>query len=157
MTRTDTAQREIGAPPADVFAALVDPAALGAWLPPAGMSGRFEHFDARPGGSYRMVLTYDDPAVAGKSGGSDDVVEGRFVSVDDDRRVVQAVDFVSDDPSLAGTMTITWTLTPTPAGTEVEIRADDVPDGRRRSSPSSRWGRSRPTTARAASTGPAAP
>lgn len=108
---------------------MVDPTALAAWLPPAGMSGRFDHFDARPGGSYRMVLTYDDPAVAGKSGGSEDVVEARFLAVDTDRRVVQAVDFVSDDPALAGTMTMTWSVSPTADGALVEIQADDVPDG----------------------------
>lgn len=129
MTRTDTARREIGASPAEVFAALTDPTALAVWLPPSGMSGRFEHFDARPGGSYRMVLAYDDPVVAGKSGDGVDVVEARFVDIEPGVRVAHAVDFVSDDPSLAGTMTVTWLLTPTPAGTDVEIRADDVPDG----------------------------
>jgi hypothetical protein len=28
------------------------------------MSGRFERFDARPGGSYRLVLTYADASSA---------------------------------------------------------------------------------------------
>ena len=28
------------------------------------MTGRFEHFDARPGGGYRMVQTYADPAAS---------------------------------------------------------------------------------------------
>ena len=32
-------------------------------------------------------------------------------------------------PALVGTMTMTWTVTPAPAGSLVEIRADDVPDG----------------------------
>jgi hypothetical protein len=27
------------------------------------MTGRFEHFDARPGGSYRLVLAYADASV----------------------------------------------------------------------------------------------
>src|SRR5215212_5210780 len=58
MARTDLVQRVIAAPLDRVFAALVDPEALTAWLPPDGMSGRFERFDARPGGSYRLVLTY---------------------------------------------------------------------------------------------------
>ncbi len=129
MPRTDTARREIGAPPAAVFAALVDPDALAAWLPPAGMTGRFERFDARPGGTYRMVLTYDDPAVAGKSGGADDVVEARFVAIEPGVQVVQEVDFVSDDPTFAGTMTMTWEVTATPGGSRVKIRADGVPDG----------------------------
>ena len=44
-------------------------------------------------------------------------------------RVVQAVDFVSDDPANAGTMTMTWALAAVNAGTNVQIRADDVPAG----------------------------
>ena len=64
MARTDTASRVIAAPLDRVFAALVDPEALMAWLPPDGMSGRFERFDARPGGSYRLVLTYADASSA---------------------------------------------------------------------------------------------
>jgi hypothetical protein len=44
-------------------------------------------------------------------------------------RVVQAVDFVSDDPAYAGTMTMTWELTDVEGGTRVDIVAVDVPDG----------------------------
>ncbi len=64
MSRTDTASRVIAASPDRVYAALVDPDALVEWLPPETMSGRFERFDARPGGSYRMVLTYADASTA---------------------------------------------------------------------------------------------
>ena len=129
MSRTDSAFRNIGADPDRVFAALVDPDALTEWLPPQGMTGRFERFDARPGGSYRLVLTYTDGTSPGKAGGGSDVVEARFVEVVAPERVVQAVDFVSDDPALAGTMTMTWSLTPEEDATLVEIRADDVPAG----------------------------
>ena len=52
------------APVSRVFAALVDRNALEAWLPPDGMTARFERFDPTPGGSYRLVLTYVDPAGA---------------------------------------------------------------------------------------------
>ena len=45
------------------------------------------------------------------------------------RGVVQAVDFVSDDPAYAGTMTMTWAVTAVPGGTRVDFTADDVPDG----------------------------
>ena len=100
-----------------------------AWLPPAGMTGRFERFDLRPGGSYRLVLTYDDPSAGGKTEGSSDVVEVRIVDLVADDRVVQAVDFVSDDPRFTGTMTMTWSVRTVDGGTEVEITADDVPDG----------------------------
>jgi uncharacterized protein YndB with AHSA1/START domain len=130
MARTDQASRVIAAPRERVFAALIDPEALTEWLPPDGMSGRFERFDPRPGGSYRLVLTYADASRArGKATADSDIVEARFVDVVPDVRVVQAVDFVSDDPANAGTMTMTWEVTSVGAGTRVEFRADDVPPG----------------------------
>ena len=77
MPRTDRALRVIAAPPERVYAAFVDPDALTAWLPPEGMSGRFEHFDASQGGSYRMVLSYTDATGApGKATADSDIVEG---------------------------------------------------------------------------------
>lgn len=130
MPRTDTASRMIAAPPESIYAAFVDPEALVAWLPPSGMSGRFERFDVRPGGSYRMVLTYADASGApGKATEDSDIVEARFVDLVPGERLVQAVDFESDDPAFAGTMTMTWKVTAVDEGSRVEFRADDVPDG----------------------------
>jgi uncharacterized protein YndB with AHSA1/START domain len=130
MPRTDRASRVIAAPPEHVYAALVDPEALTAWLPPAGMTGTFERFDPRPGGSYRLVLTYADASTsAGKATPETDVVESRFIDLVPGVRVVQAVDFVTDDPSYAGTMTMTWQVTAVDDGTRVDITAEDVPDG----------------------------
>jgi uncharacterized protein YndB with AHSA1/START domain len=130
MARTDTASRVVAAPIERVYSALVDPEALMVWLPPNGMTGRFERFDARPGGSYRMVLTYADGSTArGKATADSDIVEARFVDLVPGVRVVQAVDFVSDEPGYAGTMVMTWEVTPLEDGTRVEIRADNVPAG----------------------------
>jgi uncharacterized protein YndB with AHSA1/START domain len=130
MPRTDRASRDIPASAERVYAALVDPEALAAWLPPAGMTGRFEHYDPRPGGSYRMVLTYDDPAGSpGKTTADADVVEARFIELVPNERIVTEVDFVSDDPAFAGTMSGAWTLEPIPEGTRVTITANNVPDG----------------------------
>jgi uncharacterized protein YndB with AHSA1/START domain len=130
MTRTDMASRVIAAPPDRVYAAFVDPEALTSWLPPEGMTATFERFDPRPGGSYRLVLTYADASRArGKATADSDVVEARFVDVVPEVRVVQEVDFVSDDPAFAGTMTMTWQVTPVDGGSRVDIIADDVPAG----------------------------
>ncbi|ROO50651.1 uncharacterized protein YndB with AHSA1/START domain [Micromonospora sp. Llam0] len=130
MTRTDSAARVMAAPVARVYAALVDPDALAAWLPPQGMTGRFERFDARPGGGYRLVLTYADATTApGKATADSDIVEARFVDIVPGVRVVQAVDFVADDPAYAGTMTMIWEVTAVDGGTRVAIRAEDVPAG----------------------------
>jgi hypothetical protein len=82
VPRTDRASRVIAAPPDRVYAALVDPEALTMWLPPAGMTGVFERFDPRPGGSYRLVLTYADASTSrGKATADTDVVESRFVDI----------------------------------------------------------------------------
>jgi uncharacterized protein YndB with AHSA1/START domain len=130
MSRTDTASRVIAATPDRVYTALVDPEALVVWLPPAGMAGTFERFDARPGGSYRMVLTYADASASrGKTTPGSDIVESRFIDLVPGVRVVQAVDFVSDDPAYAGTMTMRRELARVHGGTRVDIIADDVPDG----------------------------
>ena len=130
MPRTDSASRVVAAPPARVYAAHVDEEALAAWLPPEGMTARFERFDPRPGGSYRLVLTYTDAATgSGKATPDSDIVEARYVELVPGVRVVQAVDFASDDPAFAGTMTMTWEVRAVEGGTRVDITADDVPDG----------------------------
>ncbi|MFE9765966.1 SRPBCC domain-containing protein [Streptomyces sp. NPDC005808] len=62
MDRTDRADRVIAASPATVYGALIDRESLETWLPPEGMRGRIERWDPRPGGGFRMALTYLDPA-----------------------------------------------------------------------------------------------
>jgi uncharacterized protein YndB with AHSA1/START domain len=94
------------------------------------MTGQFDHFDARAGGSYRMTLTYaESPSSGGKSSVDSDVVQARFVQIAPDDRVVQAIEFQSDDDSFAGTMTMTWSVTDVDGGTRVDMRADNVPPG----------------------------
>jgi len=130
VTRTDSASRLIHAVPERVFGALVDADALVQWLPPNGMSGRFERFDARPGGSYRLVLTLQDTAPGtGKATGDSDIVEARYVELVPAVRLVQAVDFVSDDAAFTGTMMMTWALLEENGGTRVVVTAENVPVG----------------------------
>lgn len=130
MPRTDNASRVIAAPPRRVYDALVDPEALVAWLPPDGMRGRFDRFDLHPGGGYRLELSHvDGTGSPGKTTAGSDVVEARFVEIVPGVAVVQAIDFVSDDPAYAGTMTMTWEATAVDGGTRVDIVATDVPSG----------------------------
>jgi hypothetical protein len=97
-----------------------------------GWSHGKEWFDLRhvasSAGAGAGQLAQSDGA-PGKATTDSDIVEARFVDVVPGVRVVQAVDFVSDDPTHAGTMTMTWELTALEAGTRVDIRADDVPAG----------------------------
>lgn len=128
--RVDRGSRLIGASAADVYAAMIEPEQLEAWLPPDGMLGTLERFDPWPGGGYRMVLTYVDATTSpGKSSASTDVPEAEFVEIVPEERIVQRVVFASDDPRFAGTMTMTWRLEPEGDGTLVTIEATDVPPG----------------------------
>ena len=70
-----------------------------------------------------MALTYEDAEGApGKSTDDADIVEARFLEIDPGHQVVQPVEFVSDDPTMAGTMTMTWTATADGDGSLVEFR-----------------------------------
>jgi uncharacterized protein YndB with AHSA1/START domain len=130
MSRTDRASLLIHADRERTFAALTSSEALVQWLPPKGMRGRFERFDMRNGGSYRLVLTYDDASSAsGKTSADSDVSEVRIVRIVPGERVVQEVDFETDDPAFKGTMRMEWSLHSGSDGTTVEFEARDVPEG----------------------------
>jgi uncharacterized protein YndB with AHSA1/START domain len=95
------------------------------------MTGEVHELDPRVGGRIRMSLTYDDPAIAGKSDGATDTYSGRYVELVPDERVVEEVEFESGDADLGGRITMTTTLGEAPdgsGGTVVEIRMDGLPD-----------------------------
>ncbi|WP_019201912.1 SRPBCC domain-containing protein [Tsukamurella sp. 1534] len=126
--REDTATRTVTAAPAQVRRAFADADLLARWLPPSGMTGVLDRHDLRPGGGFRLRLVYDGPHGApGKHGPDEDVSEVRIPELGD--RAVWLVDFPSDDPAYAGTMTMTWTFLPVDGGTEVTVRATGVPPG----------------------------
>jgi uncharacterized protein YndB with AHSA1/START domain len=129
--RTDMASRVINAPPRAIYQAFVDPAALVSWLPPKGMKGLVYEYDAQEGGVYRMSLTYVDADyhTPGKTSEHVDIVQGKFLKLVPDERIVQLIEFESDDPAFAGEMTMTWSLAPVQGGTEVTIICENVPEG----------------------------
>lgn len=130
MSRTDCASRVIAASPTTVYDALLDRDSLEAWLPPNGMDGRLERWDPRPGGGFRMVLTYLDPTGnPGKTSDARDVVDVEFADLVRPERVVQRAVFDTDDPSYTGAMTMTWCFGAVDGGTEVTVTATNVPPG----------------------------
>jgi uncharacterized protein YndB with AHSA1/START domain len=130
VPRADAASRVMQVDSDRVFGAFVDLDALTRWLPPKGMSARFENFHPTPGRSYRLIMTYDDAADSpGKATPDSDVVHARFLQIVPGTRVVQAIEFESDDPSFAGTMRMTWQTRPIAEGSLVEFIAEDVPQG----------------------------
>ena len=127
--RIDTATRHVPAPRDAVWRALVDADRLVRWLPPEGMSGSVGLWEPHPGGRFRLILSYADPGAGGKTSAGEDVVEGRFVELVANERMVWAVTFRSDDPAFAGEMLMAWLLADSPRGTTVTIEARNVPSG----------------------------
>jgi uncharacterized protein YndB with AHSA1/START domain len=118
----------IDAPRPAVYAALLDPDAVAQWRVPAGMRSEVHEFDPREGGAFRVSLTYDEPDTSGKSAGSTDTYHGHFRSLVPDERVVEVLQFETDDPALAGAMTMTTTLADADGGTDVLVVHDGIPD-----------------------------
>ena len=125
-----SASRVILASPRALFRAFIDPEVVATWRAPLGMSMRIFEFDPRTGGGYRMVLSHDDSqSGGGKSSPTSDVVRGRFIVLEPNERIVEAVEFETDNPAFAGTMTLIATLRPVADGTKVTIEAANVPPG----------------------------
>jgi uncharacterized protein YndB with AHSA1/START domain len=129
-TRTSTI---IAAPAQAIYDAFMDPASLVEWLPPGDMTGVVHSFDAQVGGGYRMSLFYpsDDQVDRGKTGGREDQVVVRFLALAAPRRIVEAVTFVTEDPTLKGEMILTVCLEAADGGTEVTMRFENLPPGLR--------------------------
>ena len=129
--RTHRASRVIAAPAHVIYETFLDPDAVAAWRPPTGMTAQIHQFEPVEGGAFRMSLIHESPdgSAPGKTADQVDMVEGVFVRFVPDRKVVELVEFLSEDPAFAGAMTITTTFTPAEGGTEVAIVCENVPEG----------------------------
>ena len=129
--RKDTASKVIKASPTAIYNAFLDPKAVASWRPPEGMKCKIFKFDPKEGGTYRMSYEYVEVKhdVAGKTSQDADVFKGRFLELVPDKRIVEIVEFDSDDPAFAGSMSVTTSFTAVPGGTEVAFLCENVPDG----------------------------
>ncbi|HET6627531.1 MAG TPA: SRPBCC domain-containing protein [Nocardioidaceae bacterium] len=126
------ASREMRATPAQVYRALVDGDLIERWRVPDGMTGQVHELDAHEGGRFRVSLTYDRGAEAGKSSAHTDTYRGRFLRLVENEMVVEVLEFKTDDPALGGEMTMTTAITQTAEGASVVMVHDGVPDAVRR-------------------------
>ncbi len=121
----------VSAPRELVYRALLDPVAVQQWMVPDGMTSEVHSFDARVGGTFRISLTYSSADGVGKTSARTDTFHGRFVALVPDRRVVQAVEFETDDPRLQGEMLITYELSDAADGDGTELMSthEHLPPG----------------------------
>lgn len=122
--------RHIRASREEVYRALLDPRSVQRWRVPDDMTSRVHQLDAREGGAIHVSLSYRDGTRPGKSDGATDTYRGRFVELIPGRRVVEAIEFETDDPAMRGELRVTTTLADAPGGgTEIEMSFDGLPPG----------------------------
>jgi uncharacterized protein YndB with AHSA1/START domain len=120
MSQTGTVHlhRVLRCPPAKVYKAFTDAAAMAKWLPPFGFTCTVHAMDARVGGSFRMSF-HNFGSGNGHSFGGDylELVPGEKL------RYVDRF----DDPNLPGEMEVTVTLKPVLCGTELTVVQAGIP------------------------------
>jgi uncharacterized protein YndB with AHSA1/START domain len=119
MPYTLNFHRVLKAPPARVYKAFLDPAALCKWLSPAGYTCTVHHLDAKVGGTFKMTFTEFD------SGGSN-AFGGEYLELVPNEKLRYTDKF--DDPNLKGDITVTVVLKQVSCGTDMAITQAGVPD-----------------------------
>ena len=121
--------QHVKAPRAAVYRTLLDAKAVAQWMVPEGMTSEVHAFEPREGGAFRVSLTYDAPTGIGKTSAHTDTFHGTFVTLLENERVVQRMEFETDKPEIQGEMTITYSLFDAAGGTDVHGLHDNVPSG----------------------------
>jgi uncharacterized protein YndB with AHSA1/START domain len=95
------------------------------------MRGHVHTFEPRAGGTFRISLTYQDQAhsLSGKTSEDTDTCQGRFVELVPYAKIVEVIEFESQDPQFAGEMTMIVSLVDADGGTEVTVLCEDIPKG----------------------------
>lgn len=111
--------RVLKAPPARVYKAFLDPAALCKWIAPAGYTCTVHSLDAKVGGTFKMSFTEFD------SGGSNSF-GGKYLELIPNEKLHYTDAF--DDPNLPGEITVTVILKAVSCGTDMSITQANLPD-----------------------------
>jgi len=119
MPYTLNFHRVLKAPPARVYKAFLDPAALCKWIPPAGFTCTVHHLDAKVGGTFRMAFTEFESSAANAFGGTYlELIPGEKLRYTD----------VFEDPNLPGEISVTVILKKVSCGTDLSITQEGIPD-----------------------------
>jgi uncharacterized protein YndB with AHSA1/START domain len=109
-----------------VYRALTDPALIGRWRFPDGMTSVVE---LQEDGGFRVTLTYEAQDGQGKTTARSDTYRGRFTRLVPPELVVEVDEFETADPRFSGEMTMTVSLRDRDGGTELLAIHEGVPPG----------------------------
>ena len=119
MTGTVRLHRVLKAPPARVYKAFLDPAAMCKWLPPHGFTGTMHSMDARVGGGCKMSFTNFGTGRSHSFG-------CQYLELKPGELLRYVDKF--DDPNLPGEMNVTVSLKAVTCGTELSVVQEGIPD-----------------------------
>ncbi len=122
--RSITVSRVIETSPERVYEAFVDPDELAQWFPPTGFSAEVHHLEPEVGGTYRATFTGETEDLADY----DHSFGGTYQELEPGERIVYTDSFETDDPAMAGEMTVTVTFEEVPEGAEVTVRQEGIPE-----------------------------
>lgn len=114
-----------------LYQAFTNPKSLEAWLAPGEMTGKVHSFDLKVGGGYQMSLFYPQSEMefSGKTAEKEDRFSARFLELTPPKKIVQAINFDSNDPAFLGEMIMEVRLEAKGNKTEVVIEFRDIPPG----------------------------
>jgi uncharacterized protein YndB with AHSA1/START domain len=119
MPQTIQLHRVLRCPPARLFNAFTNAAALAKWLPPFGFTCTVHEFDFRVGGKFRMSFT-------NHTNGSSHSFGGEYLEIVPNE-LLRYTD-VFDDPNLPGIINVTITLKEVLCGTELRATQEGIPN-----------------------------
>ena len=119
MPHTIRLHRVVAAKPDKVFRAFIEPDANAKWLPPDGFTCTVETMDAKVGGGFRMSFRNFTTGESHSFG-------GEFLEIKPNERIRYTDRF--DDPNLPGEIVVTVNFKEVPAGTEMSIVQEGVPE-----------------------------
>lgn len=114
-----------------LYKAFTNPKSLETWLAPGNMIGKVHSFELRVGGGYQMSLFYPktEKEMRGKTSGKEDRFTARFLELTPPKKIVQAINFDTSDPSFSGEMIMEVTFEPKDNETKVSILFKNIPAG----------------------------
>ncbi|WP_129113718.1 SRPBCC domain-containing protein [Halegenticoccus tardaugens] len=122
--RNVTVSRVIEAPPDRVYNAFLDPDDLATWLPPTGFSAEVHKLEPEEGGSFRITFMAESDELEPYSHS----FGGTYLELKPGEKIVHTDEFETDDPGMAGEMTVTITFEEVADGTELTVVQEGIPE-----------------------------
>lgn len=129
ITGTTRLKVHLNATRSKVYNALIDGSLIAKWKVPTEMTCHVHEFNAYEGGTIRISLTYNDANETGKTIMNTDTYHGQFIRLVPNEEIVEADEFETEDPTMQGRMTITYTLTEADGGTDLLVVHEGLPSG----------------------------